>query len=190
MNTSLPIETRTDTGKGVARKLRAEGRVPAIIYRGGGEAREVAVDPAKLLEIFRKTRNANTVLELDLDGETIRAIVKDAQRHPVSRDILHVDFFAVTDGEPVVVMVPLEPFGRPAGAQQGGRLEIIRRDLKVRCTWDRIPATLRVDVSPLEVGDMRKASQIPMPEGVEHIYDTDFNVLRLVGKRGGGKKKA
>lgn len=188
MISSLPIETRTDSGKGVARKLRNEGRVPAVIYRGGGEARQVAVDPVKLLDIFRKTRNANTVLELDLDGETIRAIVKDAQRHPVSRDILHVDFFAVTDGEPVVVKVPIEAVGRPAGAQQGGRLELIRRELKVRCTWDRIPATIPVDVSPMNVGDMRRATQIPMPEGVEHLYESDFNVMRLVGKRGGGKK--
>lgn len=188
MNTSLAIEARTDTGKGVARKLRAEGRVPGVIYRGGDEAKPVALDPIKLLDIFRKTRNANTVLELDLDGETIRAIVKEAQRHPVSRDILHVDFFAVADGEPVTVMVPVRPVGRPAGAQQGGRLQIIRRELKVSCTWDKIPAAIEVDVTPLKVGDLRQASEIPMPEGVTHLYDNDFNVLRLLGKRGGAKK--
>jgi len=187
MNISLPIEARTDTGKGIARKLRAEGRVPGVIYRGGDEAKPVTLDPQKLLEIFRKTRNANTVLELDLGGETIRALVKEAQRHPVSREVLHVDFFAVVDDEPVVVMVPVRGVGRPKGAQQGGRLQIIRRELKVRCTWDKIPATIDVDVSPLMVGDIRQASELTMPEGVEHIYDNDFNVLRLIGKRGGAK---
>ncbi len=187
MSTTLAAEARTDTGKGVARKLRAAGQIPGVIYRAGEDAKPIAFDPIRLLEIFRKTRNANTIIDVDLDGGSVRTIVKEAQRHPVSRDLLHVDFYEVADGEALEVMVPIRAVGRPVGAQRGGRLQIIRREVKVRCTWDKIPETVDVDVSPLDVGGIILASEITPPDGVALIYKQDFNVLTLVARRGAKK---
>lgn len=183
METSLSVEPRQDTGKGVARKLRAAGRIPAVIYADGKEARHGAVDPARLQEIFRKSQNRNTVVQLEIDGATVPALVKEAQRHPVSRALLHVDFLTVRADKPVEVMVPIRGVGRPAGAAVGGKLEVYRRKLRVRCAYDRIPETLDVDVTPLEVGGTVKASEVPTPEGVEVVFDHDFKVLGVVGKR-------
>lgn len=185
MDLTLDVETRNDTGKGVARKMRTAGQVPAVIYREGGAARPVAVDPKALLDIFRKTRNRNTVLTLQLDGASIPVMVKDRQRHPVSRELLHVDFYELDAAQPVVVRVPVNPVGRPKGAELGGRVEIVRRELVVRCLYAAIPEQLDVNVAPLDIGDMRKASELEMPEGVEHVYDRDFVVLRLIGRRAG-----
>jgi large subunit ribosomal protein L25 len=185
MDTSLSVELRQDTGKGVARKLRAAGKVPAAIYAEGKDARLGAVDPARLLEIFRKSRNANTIVELDLGGEKVPALVQEAQRHPVSRKLLHVDFYTVSKDRPVEVMVPVRTSGKAAGTAAGGRIEVVRREVKTRCAYDRIPEAHEIDVTPLNIGDAVKASQIPTPEGVEVVADGDFNVVLCAGKKKG-----
>lgn len=183
MELSLVAEARSDAGKGAARKLRAAGKLPAVIYAEGGAARSVAVDPTQLIDIFRHTRDPNTIVQLQVEGETVPVLVKDTQRHPVSRQLLHVDFYAVSSTRPVTVMVPVRGIGRPAGAALGGRLRLIRRELKTRCIYDKIPATHDVDVTPMEIGDMVKATQIPLAEGVELVFENDFNVLTVYGKR-------
>ncbi|MCB9662542.1 MAG: 50S ribosomal protein L25 [Alphaproteobacteria bacterium] len=187
MDTTLNAEPRTNTGKGAARKLRAAGKVPAVVYADGDAATEVEIDPARLDEIFRKSRNRNTVVQLKLGDAEVPVLVQEAQRHPVSRQFLHVDFLKVGADKPVEVMVPVVAAGRPAAAVLGGRIRIIRRELKVRCTYDRIPETLDVDVSPMEIGDIVKASEVPTPEGVSLVFETDFNVLTCFGKKGGNK---
>lgn len=183
MNMNLSAELRPDTGKGVARKLRAAGKIPGVLYSLGTAATPLTVSPTELLEIFRKTRNRNTVVELQVDGRTIPALVQDAQRHPVTREVLHVDFLEVHAGRTLELMVPVVGVGRPAGAALGGRLRLIRREVKTRCAYDKIPESFEIDVRPLQIGDMVKASEIPTPEGVEVVIENDFNVLTVYGKR-------
>jgi large subunit ribosomal protein L25 len=188
MDTNLAVEIRTGSGKGIARKLRAAGKIPAVLYSGGDEATQLTVDPHALNEIFRQTKNRNTVVQLGLNGANVPAIVKDAQRHPVSRDILHVDFLQVQDGKMIEVMVPLRPVGKAAGVALGGRIGLIRRKVRARCAYDQIPEAFEIDTTPMEVGDMIKASEIPTPEGVTVVFAHDFNVLSLYGKRASKKK--
>jgi large subunit ribosomal protein L25 len=183
MSTNLTTETRTETGKGIARKLRATGKVPAVLYNAGGSATALSVNPLELSEIFRQTGDRNTVVQLEIDGKTVPALVKDAQRHPVSRDILHVDFLRLEADRPIEVMVKVRHSGRAAGAAMGGRVRLMRRALRTRCTYDKIPALYDIDVSPMEIGDMVKASDIATPDGVEVVIVNDFNVLTLYGKR-------
>jgi large subunit ribosomal protein L25 len=183
MDTSLSVDLRQDAGKGVARKLRASGKVPAVVYAQGGEARHGTIDPTRLLEIFRKSRNANTVIELQVDGVTVPAIVQEAQRHPVNRKLLHVDFYAVSKDRPVEVMVPVTTTGKSVGVAQGGRIEVIRRELRTRCPYDRIPEVHEIDVTQLDVGESVKASQVPVQEGVEIVVKTDINVVTCSGKK-------
>lgn len=188
--TTLQASIRTENGKGEARKLRSNGQVPAVVY--GPETRPIAiaVDPAGITEIFKQTQNRNTIVELNVDGETVPVLVREVQRHPVSRELLHVDFYRVSKERDVEIMVPLRPHGRPRGAVLGGRLRVIRRELRARCRYDRIPNEFTVDVSPLNIGDMIKASEIEMPPGVELVMENDFNVVTLYGKRVAGGTSA
>ncbi len=189
MDTNMNATVRQDdVGKGAARKLRAAGRLPAVVYAQGAEATPIHIDPLTLTTIFRKTENRNTIIHLEIDGESVPCLVRDAQRHPLTREILHVDFYRLAEGQSVLVDVPLEPTGRPAGASLGGRLRVIRRTVSVRSDWSAIPATLPVDVTPMVIGDFITVSAITVPAGVEIVYESDFNVLSVYGKKGGDKK--
>lgn len=185
LDTTLPAEARPSVGKGAARKGRAAGKVPAVLYSEGGSASPIAVDPKKLLEIFRKSQDRNTILQLALDGAVIPVIVQEVQRHPVSRALLHVDFYKLAPGKAVTVKVPVAMVGKAAGVAVGGRARVITRELTVRCAYDRIPRTIDVDVTPLEVGQFVRASQIPAAEGVAIVFDHDFNVVGCEGKASG-----
>lgn len=183
MDTTIEVTPRSTVGKGQNRKGRAQGRVPAVVYGKTKAPEPVDLNPVPLVDLFKRTQNRNTVVMLKIGGqEPIPCLVREVQRHPVSREILHVDFFAVPE-DPVEVMVPLRPVGRPKGAVLGGKLRVIRRELKVACRWDRIPEFVDVDVSPLDIGDVVRASQIPTPEGVSIVIDNDFNVCNLFGTR-------
>lgn len=191
MQTTLPATARSaEIGKGAARKLRSTGQVPAVVYGPKGDPVSITVDPKTLLDIFRKSKDRNSIIELDIGGEKVPTLVRDVQRHPVSRDVLHVDFYRVHPEVPVTVDVPLAPFGKMVGSVLGGQLRVIRRTVKVRCRYDLIPDALPHDVSPLDIGDMVKISQIKAPEGSEILFDHDINVLSCFGKRVRVDKKA
>jgi len=181
--TTLEVNLRTDEfGKGAARKLRAKGMLPAVIYGPGNEPMSLSIDPEKLQLIFKETGNRNTVVQLTIDGQTVPALVRDVQRHPVTRDLVHVDFYRVDVERKVDVMVPVKAVGRAAGTALGGRLRVIRRVVHARCKPNDIPAAFEVDVTALEINDMVKATEIPLPGGVELIIDDDFVVIAMYGK--------
>ncbi len=169
--------------KNDARKVRAQGGLPGVVYGRSREALPVSVDPFTFTSIFRKSQNRNTVVRLQFEGQDIPCLVKTVQRHPVSRDILHVDFYALDEAQEVVVDVPLHTEGRPAGAVLGGKLRLIRREVPIRCRYDRIPAQITVDVRPLQIGDIIRVSELPRPEGTEVVYEQDYNCITLYGKR-------
>lgn len=183
MSNTLNATVRSSSGKGAARKTRRDGKIPAVLYGPENEPVPVDIDPDQLVRIFRKTGDRNTVVDVEIDGTSVPTLVQDVQRHPVSRDILHVDFYRVSKSKPVEVMVPVTTVGRPAGAVLGGRLRLIRRVVRTRCVYDRIPSSFVVDISPMNIGDMVKASEIATPEGVEIVFDHDFNVLTVYGKK-------
>lgn len=182
--TTISAAIREPSGKGGARKVRALGQVPATLYGQGKDPVSLAVDPDLMVRYYRQEGHRNAPLTLDIDGANVAVLVREVQRHPVSRNILHVDFFRLAPDVPVQVMVKVEPHGRLAGAIMGGRLRVIRRELRAECLPKDIPASFPVDVSPLEVGDMVSASEIPMPDGVSLVFDNDYKVLTCYGKRG------
>lgn len=165
-----------------ARKARAEGRLPGVIYGRSYEATPVAVDPAVFDAIFRKSQDKNTLLHLKVGGASVPCLVKTVQRHPASREILHVDFYALDKDQKVVVEVPIDAQGRPRGATLGGKLRLIKRTVPVRVPYDRIPKAIVVDVTPLEIDDLVRVSELRPPEG-EVVFDHDYNVLTIAGKR-------
>jgi len=183
-NVSLNVSSRTDMGKGAARKIRAQGLLPAVIYRAGQPATSVSLDPRELENAFRRTGNRNTLVDIGVDGKTFTCLVKQTQRDPVSAVLLHVDFYEVDGGEEVTVVVPINPTGKAAGEVAGGKLSIIKRDLTVSCKPGDIPAAVDVDVTALDIGDYIRVSGITAPSGVKIIAPNDFNVVTVVGKRG------
>lgn len=190
MDTTIQATPREATGKGAARKGRADGRLPAVMYGPRTEPQPLTLDPETLVGIFQHTRDRNTVVEVKVgENAPVPCLVREVQRHPVSRKILHVDLYAVDPDGEVEVLVPLSTVGRPKGATMGGRVRLIRRAIWAKCRYDRIPSTFEVDVAHLDIGDMVKASEVPLPEGVALVYDNDFNVITLYGKRRGGDKK-
>jgi large subunit ribosomal protein L25 len=180
---NLSANPRSDMGKGAARKLRAQGLMPAVIYRAGQPATSISLDPHALEQAFRKTGNRNTLVDLAIDGNNFVCLVKATQRDPVDSKILHVDFYEVSSDEYVVVDVPVSTTGKAAGEVEGGKMRIIKRDLRLRCKPADIPDTIVVDVSELSVGDFTRVSGIVAPSGATIIAGSDFNVVTVLGKR-------
>ena len=183
METTLQATIREPGKKGTARSIRREGLMPAVMYGPDNDPVSITVSPDALERIFTKTGDRNTVIQIEVDGKTHPTLVKQVQRHPVKRNLVHVDFYRLSKKRKVEVMVPVVGVGRPAGAILGGRLRLIRRTVRARCDFDKIPANFSVDITPMNIGDMVKASEIPTPDGVELVYDNDFNVLTVYGKR-------
>lgn len=183
MSHTVAAEVRSETGKSVVRKLRVAGRIPAVIYGSGSTTTPITLDPKPLLEIFRKSRNANTLITLDLGSEQVTTLVREAQRHPVSREVLHIDFYKVVDGSQVSVIVPIRGVGRPAGAAVGGQLEVLRREVRVSCEAHAIPEAIEVDVTPLEIGQVIRVHEIPTAEGITITSDRNLPVLACTGKK-------
>ncbi|RME22803.1 MAG: 50S ribosomal protein L25 [Deltaproteobacteria bacterium] len=181
---SLDATLRENTGKGGARKLRAAARLPAVVYRAGQPATPIAIDPAAVELAFKKTGNRNTLVELDIAGDRKRTcLVREAQRHPVTRQLQHIDFYEVEPDQQVTVKVDVRPVGVAKGLKLGGTLRIIRRTLDVRCKPADIPPSIDVNVTRLGVGEFITVAGIQPPEGCELLYSSDFNVLTVVGKR-------
>lgn len=183
-NLILNATPRGDTGKGVARKARFAGRTPGVVYRAGGSATPVSFDVTALATIFRKTADPNTLISVQVEGTDARpCLVREIQRHPVSRSVLHVDFYEVDADYVVTVDVALTAVGRALGTRAGGTMRQLIRSVTVQTAAGNIPKTIEMDVTPLDVGTFLKVSEIPMPSGVKVLYTRDFNVVAVEGKR-------
>ena len=179
---SLTAEPRMGGTKNDSRKVRKAGATPGVMYRAGNSATAIRFDGAELAKIFRKTNNANTLVDVTVAGSARTCIVREIQRHPVSRRVEHVDFYEIAKGENVTVVVPVNAVGRAAGTRAGGTLRNLARFLTVKCDPFAIPATLDVDVTPLEVGQFVKASEVVLPAGVSVQFAQDFNLFTVEGK--------
>jgi large subunit ribosomal protein L25 len=145
---SLNAKPRTDKGKGVARKLRAAGEVPGVIYGHGREPQSLTVNAREFNRLAERIRITSTVIELSLDGKVAKTLIRELQRHPLSRQTLHIDFQELVAGEKVSVSVPLRFTGTPEGVKTGGGiLEETMHQVQVRVDPANIPDHLDVDVT-------------------------------------------
>jgi large subunit ribosomal protein L25 len=169
-DTTLKAELREGTGKGVARKLRAAGRLPAVVYGGADEAQHISLDSHDAEYLFRNISVDNTIVDLEIEGEKggVQTLVREIQTHPWKATLLHVDFLRIQKGVAVDMVVPLHLMGDPVGVTMGGGVvEQIIHDLPVRCIPSKIPEVIEVDISALDVGDVLHISDITLDEGVE-----------------------
>jgi large subunit ribosomal protein L25 len=181
---SLIAEPRTDTGKGVARKLRAAGRTPGVIYGHAREARSLSVVARDLEKLLATIAAGSTVVELSLDGKTTNTLIREIQRHPFKKLILHVDFQELVAGEKVIVDVPLVFVGTPEGVRlSGALLEQILHSIEVRVDPANIPNHIDVDVSHLAMGHSLHVRDIKLPEGVEVLSEEDATICAVIAPR-------
>ncbi|HMA94319.1 MAG TPA: 50S ribosomal protein L25 [Polyangiaceae bacterium] len=165
--TKVAVTRRSETGKGVAARLRAQGKIPATAYWKGEQAVGLAVAPKALVDVIGSAHGRNTVLELNVeDGESFPALLCDFQYHPVSRQLLHADFLRIALDAPVDVDVPFETTGKAAGTIKGGTMHVVFRKLPVRCLPQDIPVKVSVDVTPLELDGHIQVKDLALPAGV------------------------
>jgi len=178
---ALVAEVRDATGKGVARKLRAAGRIPAVVYGRGTESRAISVDPKALVQLLQKGgAGMNTLIELSVDGTAKTVLVKELQRDPVRGRPLHTDFYLVDLDQKVEVSVPIHLIGRPEGVELGGILDHPLREIELECLPRAIPESIDVDVSALDVGDSIHVRDLELPEGVSVQSDVNLAVASVV----------
>jgi large subunit ribosomal protein L25 len=172
-------------GKGVARKLRAGGRIPAIFYGKREGAVPIALDPHTLRRLLEKSdAGMNTLINLHIEGggalEGKTVLIKELQRDPVQGQYLHADFYAVDLEHTIEVSVPIHVTGRAAGVELGGILDHSLRELELECLPRAIPKEIVIDVSALEIGDSLHVRDLELPEGVTLRSDLDLPVLSVV----------
>jgi large subunit ribosomal protein L25 len=157
----LTIESREGSGKGAARKLRAADRIPGVLYGAGRESKPVTLD-RKAFELLVKSGGHHGLLDVTLgSGQPIKALVREVQVHPVSREYVHVDLQSIKMTEKIRIAVPVVLLGKPEGVKtQGGILEHSLRSIEVECLPGDIPAQIEVDVSQLMVGNSLHVSDL------------------------------
>jgi large subunit ribosomal protein L25 len=185
---SLPAEARTQQGKGPNRRLRAAGKVPAVIY-GGGEPPELCAVLMKELrrELQTNARFYSSMLMLDFGDRKLRVLPRETQVHPVVDEAfpLHVDFVRAKGGTTATVAVPVTFLNEDTcpGLKRGGVLNIVRREIELTCPVDAIPDVLEADLGELDIGDSIHISAIELPSNVEPtITDRDFTVATITGR--------
>lgn len=168
---NLKVQLRKNLGKGAARKLRSEQLIPGIVYGKGKECSTVAVNPFELKNALLSGGGINTLIHLNMEGAEKTAIVKEIQKDPILKKYLHVDFYELDLTKKVVVQVPLHFIGKPEGIKNGGILQPIIREVRVKCFPNTIPSNIKVDVTPLNIGDSLHMSDIKSAEDYEVIYE-------------------
>ena len=180
----LSAQPRTGTGKGAARSLRREGNVPAVIYGHGRDPQALAVNARELERLLGSITAGSTVIELGFDGRTSRTLIREIQRHPLKRQIIHVDFQELVAGEKVTVNVPLVLVGTPEGVRlSGGVMNQVLNELTIHVDPANIPNHIDVDVSNLTIGHSLHVSDLTVPEGVEVLDEPESTVAVLAAPK-------
>ena len=172
----LSAKLRQERGKGPARRLRAQGLIPAVVYGQKREPTHVAVDPAAITKAIATPHKLNTLITLKVDGADKRVLLREYEVDPVSRELLHADFLEVELGQAVKVDVPIVTTGKAEGVVAGGILTVSAHDIAVEALPDRIPVAIEVDVTPLKIGGSIHIADVKAPEGVKIKYATNFTV--------------
>ena len=174
---SLNASARSDRGTGVARKLRQAGQVPAVIYGHGREPQSLALVTRDIDKLLTQVSAASTVIELTVGDMTAKTLIREIQRHPFKRHILHVDFQELVAGEKVTVSVPLRFIGVAEGVRNsGGILEETMHQVHIRVDPSIIPDHVDVDVTPLTIGHSFHIRDIKLPDGVLVLDDAGATV--------------
>jgi len=183
----LSTEPRTRKGKGAARTLRREGKIPAVLYGPKAETRMLSVDVAELETCLKKHTASLAVFNLaveDGSGQAGKpAMLKELQDDPITGRLIHADFYQIDMGRKVEVRVPVTTIGKCKGVELGGVLQIIRRELVVLCLPDRIPHKIEIDITDMGVGEAIHVEDLKLGEDIEIPHDVNFTVVTVLVTR-------
>lgn len=177
---TLDVEERIAGGKNVNRRLRASGKVPAVLYGGDRDAKTIQVDRRTMQTLLRNTDADNPIFLLQLEGTDKRrhTMIRELQEDPINGDMIHIDFLRVSMDEEVTVTVAIEIVGVPVGVKEdGGILDFVMREVEVTCLPGDIPQQIEVDVEELHIGDHVEVGDLDVPEGVTIEDDPDRVVV-------------
>ena len=186
MDATLDVVKRQGRGKNESRRLRAAGRIPAVVYgaRKEGKAPEgvpVAVDPKEVLRILHSESGANTLITLTLDGSESRVMMKEFQLDPVTHQLLHADFYQLAMDRAITVTVPILIKGEPKGAKlQGGVLDFVTREVQVQCLPADIPEHIDIDVSELMLHQAVRLRDLPEHPKWKSLNEPDTMLVHVV----------
>jgi large subunit ribosomal protein L25 len=180
METKLIAERRDGRGKGVARKLRAAGRIPAVLYGHDQDTLSLSVDAHDMFRVLHTSAGANVLVDLAVDGTEHLVLPREVQRNHIKGTIVHVDFLAVSRTETIQVNVEIVDVGEAPGVKQGGVVDHHLREVLVECFPQDVPEHLEADVSRLELGDTLHVSDLPSPKGVTILSNPEETVLAVI----------
>ena len=182
----LKAQVRKMTGKGPARTLRREGRIPAVLYGPKTDSMMLSIDFKEFEQIVKKVNVGSVLLNLQIqNGETLArpAMIKELQTNPVSGAFVHVDFYEIDMLSKINVNVPVVTRGKSEGIEEGGLLQIVRREIELFCLPTAIPESIEVDISDLKIGDSIHMREIALPDDVELPEDIDFTVITVLAPK-------
>jgi large subunit ribosomal protein L25 len=180
METKLQAEKRDETGKGVARRLRADGRVPGVLYGQGVEPVALSVDAREMFHILHGAAGANALVDLVVDGSEHLVLAREIQRDYIHNSLIHIDFLAVSRTQMITVNVPVVETGEAAGVKEGGVVEHHLREVAVECYPQDVPDQIEIDITEIELGDMVHVSDLVAPEGVTILTNLEDAVLSII----------
>ena len=182
--TVLTAEVGRRAGSSDARRLRTEGKIPAVVYGHGMDPISVSVDRRELRQALSGAAGMNTILDLTVDGTVYPSLIKDIQRHPVKRSVQHVDFIQVNLNEEIVVSIPITLEGEAKDVSaNGGLVDLAMQELEVRTTPRSIPDGITIDVTEMTMDTVIRVEDLPLPAGVTAEADPDAPVVTVLTMR-------
>ncbi|MEZ5248811.1 MAG: 50S ribosomal protein L25 [Ilumatobacteraceae bacterium] len=179
--TTLVATTGRPTGSAAARRLRAEGHIPGVLYGRGMTPISLTVERRELRVALSGPAGVNTVLSLEVDGAKYPAVVKELQRHPIRRTVNHIDFLQVNMNEEITVSVPVRLEGEAkAVLSEGGLVDPAVDTIEVLTTPNNMPNEFVIDITDMQVGDVVRLADVPMPSGVTATGDPEMPVVTVI----------
>jgi large subunit ribosomal protein L25 len=186
--TVLSATSGRTTGSPASRRLRAEGHIPGVLYGHGMAPLSVTVERRDLRLALSGPAGANTVLDLQVDGKSYPAVVKELQRHPIRRTVSHIDFLQVNMNELITVSVGIRIEGESKAVQAvGGLVDPAVDSIEVECTPNNMPNEFVIDITEMQPNDVIRLSDIPMPTGVTPLGDPEMPVVTVLVTAGGDR---
>jgi len=180
MSIAIKGEIRKIFGKNESRRIRKEGRLPAVLYGSGKESVPLVLEKRDVFTIVKSESGENTIFKVSFDSESTNVMIKDLQRDPVSDEILHADLIQIAMDKSVKVFVPFILTGEAIGVKaEGGFVDFVTREVEVECLPKDIPENIEVDISDLHMHQSLKLEDIPAPEGTSYVTDSDHIVVLI-----------
>lgn len=178
MEFSIDAEKRAQFGKNASRRIRRDGKIPAILYGAGTDAMALALEKADVFRILKSDSGENTLFTVKVGTENMTAMIKDLQMDPVKDEILHADLIHIAMDKEIKVSIPVDIIGEAVGVKtEGGFVDLMIRELEVECLPNIIPESIEIDISALHMHQSLKVEDVILPEGVKMISEPEAVIV-------------